>query len=65
MRNFNVLLKKASDDDKYRVASSDFEKYCTTLRLDDNIEDSNFTGRKNNKNSVNQCCIHEKMNYER
>lgn len=36
---------------KYGVVSSDFEKHCTTPRLDDNTEDSNFTKRKCNKNS--------------
>lgn len=47
-----IRTYKASDDEKYRVASSDFDKYCTTPRLDDNIEDSSFTtGRKGNKNS--------------
>lgn len=50
---------KASDDGKYRVASSDFEKYCTTSRL----EGSNFTGRNGNKNSYRvQCCIRGIMN---
>lgn len=47
-----IRTYKASDDEKYRVTSSDFDKYCTTPRLDDNIEDSSFTtGRKGNKNS--------------
>ncbi|XP_052680058.1 uncharacterized protein LOC128160759 [Crassostrea angulata] len=47
-----IRTYKTSDDEKYRVTSSDFDKYCTTPRLDDNIEDSSFTtGRKGNKNS--------------
>ncbi|KAK3107323.1 hypothetical protein FSP39_011902 [Pinctada imbricata] len=47
-----VRTYKSTDDDKFRVSSTHFEKFCTTPKLDENIEEGVAgVGRKGRKSS--------------